>query len=198
MNDVKVGDSINTMCDARAIGGTIHKVNSGKVERLTRSQVIVRNEHGNVQRFSRATGAAIPQVDRLIPMCMTSGEPVPSKTEIANLAHESRMRTHLAKPIAKTSHQDFSDLDGIFEPAAPHQILSRHTKLADAESALAATVKAFEEFNGGYAKEVGHTGPRLVTGNSNEFVASFCDVLGSGEFFAIIEDAEGLAVVGSW
>jgi hypothetical protein len=106
------------------MGGTIHKVNSGKVERLTRTQVIIRNEHGNVQRFSRATGAAIPQVDWLCPEYMRksetpSGEPTASKTEIANAKFKSHLRAHLEKPIAKTPPQDFSDLDGIFEPAAP-------------------------------------------------------------------------------
>jgi len=79
-----------------------------------------------------------------------------------------------------------------------YQILSRHTKLTDAERALAATVQSFEDLNRDYAKEVGHIGPRLVAGNNNDYVASFCDVLGSGEFFAIIEDAESFAVIGSW
>jgi hypothetical protein len=79
-----------------------------------------------------------------------------------------------------------------------HQILSRHTKLADAERALAAIVKIFEDLNRDYAKEVGHIGNRLVAGNCNDYVASFVDVLGSGEFFAIIEDAESFALISSW
>jgi len=124
MNNVKVGDSIETMRDGRAIGGNVHRVNTGVVTRLTPTQVIIRNEHGNVQRFSRATGAAIPQVDWLCPMHMrksetSSGEPTASKTEIANAKFKSHLRTHLAKPIAKSLPQDFSDLDEIFEPAAP-------------------------------------------------------------------------------
>ena len=79
-----------------------------------------------------------------------------------------------------------------------HRIISRHTKLADAEQALAAIVRTFEDLERDYAKEVGHVGNRLVAGNSNDYVVSFFDVLGSGEYFAIVEDAESFAVVGSW
>ena len=82
MINVNIGDRVDTIRDDRSIGGTIHKVNSGKVERLTRTQVIVRNEHGNVQRFSREMGAAIPHVDRLCPTYMIfSVMPNPDKVE---------------------------------------------------------------------------------------------------------------------
>jgi len=124
MNNLKIGDWIETMRDGRAMGGNVHRVNTGVVTRLTPTQVIVLNEHGSVQRFSRATGAAIPQIDKLCPKYMRksetpSGEPVASKTEIANAKFKSHLRTHLAKPIAKSLPQDFSDLNEIFEPAAP-------------------------------------------------------------------------------
>ena len=81
---------------------------------------------------------------------------------------------------------------------AIHRILSRHTKLADAQRALAVAARNFEDFNRDYAKEVGHLGERLVAEDKNDYVASFIDLLGSGEFFAIREDAESFVVIGSW
>jgi hypothetical protein len=63
----QVGTAVETLEDCRAIGGTVRRVNVGVVERFTRTQIIVRNEHGNLQRFSRDTFESIPQLDRLSP-----------------------------------------------------------------------------------------------------------------------------------
>jgi len=66
-NELNVGDSIETVQDNRAHGGGIYRVNVGTITRFTPKQIIARNEHGNLQRFSRETFEAIPQVDSLCP-----------------------------------------------------------------------------------------------------------------------------------
>tara|TARA_R110002126_G_scaffold5288_2_gene28072 strand:- start:1035 stop:1259 length:225 start_codon:yes stop_codon:yes gene_type:complete len=66
-NEIKIGDAVETMQNNRAYGGGIYRINIGMVERFTPTQIIVRNEHGNLQRFSRATFESIPQIDRLSP-----------------------------------------------------------------------------------------------------------------------------------
>jgi hypothetical protein len=66
-SEINVGDAIETVRDNRAHGGTVSRINCGTVERFTPKQIIVRNEHGNLQRFSRETFGAIPQVDSLCP-----------------------------------------------------------------------------------------------------------------------------------
>lgn len=80
------------------------------------------------------------------------------------------------------------------------RILSRHSKLADAKQALRSRCAAFEANGRDYAKEVGHRGNRLAKSAENEpgVVVRYADRLGSGEFFAIVEDAESFAVIASW
>lgn len=66
-HEINIGDAVETVQDNRAHGGTVCRINVGTVERFTPAQIIVRNEHGNTQRFSRETFVAIPQVDTLCP-----------------------------------------------------------------------------------------------------------------------------------
>ena len=61
----KIGDAVETLNDNRACGGTVSRINVGTVERLTPTQVIVMNEHGNIQRFNKFTFESIPAGDRL-------------------------------------------------------------------------------------------------------------------------------------
>jgi hypothetical protein len=65
--EINIGDAVETVHDCRAIGGLIWRVNVGFIVRFTPTQIIIRNEHGNLQRFSRETFEAIPQIDRLSP-----------------------------------------------------------------------------------------------------------------------------------
>lgn len=64
---INIGDAVETVQDNRAYGGTLSRINVGTIERFTPTQIIVRNEHGNLQRFSRETFEAIPRLDRLSP-----------------------------------------------------------------------------------------------------------------------------------
>ena len=64
--DIYVGDAVETVQDNRAHGGTVCRVNVGTVERITNSRFYVRNEHGNIQKFSILTHNSIPQIE---PLC---------------------------------------------------------------------------------------------------------------------------------
>ena len=61
----KIGQAVETLNDNRAYGGTVSRINVGTVERLTPTQVIVMNEHGNIQRFNKFNFESIPAGDRL-------------------------------------------------------------------------------------------------------------------------------------
>lgn len=84
--------------------------------------------------------------------------------------------------------------------AMNHRIISRHSSITDARSALSGIRASFEENGRAYAEEVGHRGKRLARSSVNEpgTVVSYSDRLGSGEFFAIVEDGESFVLVGSW
>lgn len=66
-HEINIGDAVETMQDNRAHGGTVSRINCATVVRFTPKQIIIRNEHGNLQRFSRDTFGAIPQLDALCP-----------------------------------------------------------------------------------------------------------------------------------
>jgi len=66
-HEINIGDAVETVQDNRAHGGTVCRINTGTIVRFTPKQIIVRNEHGNLQRFSRETFGAIPQLDALCP-----------------------------------------------------------------------------------------------------------------------------------
>ena len=61
----QVGTAVETLEDCRAIGGTVRRVNLGTIERVTPYGIYVRNEHGNVQKFSAVTRDAIPHRDSI-------------------------------------------------------------------------------------------------------------------------------------
>ena len=62
-----IGATLRAVCDTRAIGGVAAApVCSLTVLRLTRCQVVARNEWSNLMRFDRSTGRAIG-TDRLTP-----------------------------------------------------------------------------------------------------------------------------------
>lgn len=61
---INIGDAVETVRDCRQIGGTICRINTGVVERITTCRIVVRNEHGNLQNFSILTHNAIPQIDQ--------------------------------------------------------------------------------------------------------------------------------------
>jgi hypothetical protein len=42
-----LGARVTLVCDARRIGGTVHKVCSGTVAKVTAKRVLIENEHGN-------------------------------------------------------------------------------------------------------------------------------------------------------
>ena len=65
-NEINVGDAVKTIVNTRAIGGRAHVLNTGIIERLTATLLIVRNEHGNVQRFKRDSWESVPR-DALCP-----------------------------------------------------------------------------------------------------------------------------------
>jgi len=65
-NEINVGDAVKTIINTRAIGGRAHVMNTGTIERLTATLLIMRNEHGNVQRFKRDTWESVPR-DALCP-----------------------------------------------------------------------------------------------------------------------------------
>ena len=68
MENFEIGQKVETLCSLRLIGGPIDAhVNFGTVENVTSLRVYVRNEHGNVQKFSRVTLWEIPRVDNLTP-----------------------------------------------------------------------------------------------------------------------------------
>jgi len=80
------------------------------------------------------------------------------------------------------------------------RVLSRHSNLTDAKAALRDRRFSFEANGRDYANEVGHRGNRLHKDATVEVgvVVRYSDRLGSGEFFAIVEDAESFAVVTGW
>lgn len=65
--EINIHDAVETVQDNRVYGGTVSRINTGFVVRFTPKQIIVRNEHGNLQRFYRETFGAIPQLDALCP-----------------------------------------------------------------------------------------------------------------------------------
>lgn len=65
-----VGDSVKTIINTRAIGGRAHVLNTGKIERITKTLLIMRNEHGNIQKFRADTWESIPR-DSLCPRYVT-------------------------------------------------------------------------------------------------------------------------------
>ena len=66
-HEINIGDTVETMQDNRAYGGTLSRINVGTVERFTPTQIVVRNEHGNIQKFSTVTHNSIPQIEPLCP-----------------------------------------------------------------------------------------------------------------------------------
>jgi len=65
-NEINVGDAVKTVVNTRAIGGRAHVLNTGTIERVTAKLLIMRNEHGNIQRFKRDTWESVPR-DSLCP-----------------------------------------------------------------------------------------------------------------------------------
>ena len=65
-DEIRVGDAVKTVINTRAIGGRAHVLNAGIIERVTETLLIMRNEHGNVQRFKRDTWESVPR-DSLCP-----------------------------------------------------------------------------------------------------------------------------------
>lgn len=61
---INIGDAVETVRDCRPIGGTICRINTGVVESITTCRIIIRNEHGNLQKFSVFTHNSIPQLDQ--------------------------------------------------------------------------------------------------------------------------------------
>lgn len=64
-NEINIGDAVETVEDCRAIGGPIWHVNDGTIVRITKAHCYVRNEHGNVQKFSAVTRNAVPHRDSI-------------------------------------------------------------------------------------------------------------------------------------
>lgn len=56
--DVKVGDNVTTLDCSVSFKRPI-QINRGTVEKITPKQFVVRNEHGNVQRFWRQDGRCV-------------------------------------------------------------------------------------------------------------------------------------------
>jgi hypothetical protein len=69
-NEIIVGDAVKTVVNTRAIGGRAHVLNTGTIERVTATLLIMRNEHGNIQRFKRDTWESVPR-DALCPRHVT-------------------------------------------------------------------------------------------------------------------------------
>ena len=65
-NEIIVGDAVKTIVNTRAIGGRHYTLNTGTIERLTPTLIIMRNEHGNIQKFKRDTWESVPR-DSLCP-----------------------------------------------------------------------------------------------------------------------------------
>ena len=65
-DDFRVGDAVKTVINTRAIGGRAHVMNTGTIERFTATLIIMRNEHGNIQKFKRDTWESVPR-DALCP-----------------------------------------------------------------------------------------------------------------------------------
>ena len=61
-----IGDAVKTIINTRAIGGRAHVLNTGKIERITATLLIMRNEHGNIQKFRKDTWESVPK-DSLCP-----------------------------------------------------------------------------------------------------------------------------------
>lgn len=58
-SEFPIGATVRCMEDARNIGGTVHAVCTGTVSRRTRTQIIIKNQHGNEMRYRLSDGSII-------------------------------------------------------------------------------------------------------------------------------------------